>query len=131
MTIKLSDVIESLNQQVLKVNGLQARRYALRIDGEEVGSWTKEELAAGINLATVSTPMLKQSLAVHALTLQHNRIHFVRWREVQVPFAAGQQSSMTVRSIAALDALEAGLIRKQRAFAQPRAHRYELIERAN
>jgi lysophospholipase L1-like esterase len=131
MTVKLSDVIESLNQQLLKISGLRAPRYALRIDGEEVGSWTREQLAAGINLATVSTPMLKQSMAVHALTLQHNRIHFVRWREVQVPFTVGQQASMTVRTITALDALEAGLIKKQRALAQPRAHRYELIEKAN
>lgn len=131
MVVSLSDVIESLDQQLLKVNGLRGLRYALRIDGEEVGSWTNEQLAAGVNLALVSTPMLNQSLAVHALTLQHTRINFVRWREVQVPFNTKPQSAGTVRTMASLDALEAELVRKQRALAQPRVHRYELIEKTN
>lgn len=131
LVVKLSDLVESLNRQLLKVKGLQASRYALKIDGEEVGTWTREELAAGVNLAVLSTPMLKQALAVHALTLQHNRIHFVRWREIQVPLKDQQRSPSTERTIAALDALEAELIKQQRAAAQPQARRYELIEKAN
>jgi lysophospholipase L1-like esterase len=131
LVVQLSDVVESLNQQLLKVNGLRGSRYALKIDGEEVGSWTREQLADGINLAVLSTPMLKQAMAVHALTLEHNRIHFVRWREVQVPLKDQQGSPFTKRTIAALDALEAELVRQQRAAAQPQARRYELIEKAD
>jgi hypothetical protein len=80
LVVKLSDV-DSLDQQLLKVHGLRASSYILRIDGTEVGIWTREQLEAGINLALLPTPMLEQSMSVHALTLQHNRIHFARWRE--------------------------------------------------
>lgn len=126
--VRLSDVLESLNQQTLKIKNLAAPRYALKIDGEEMGTWTKEELAAGINLAVLPTPMLKQATAVHALTLQHNRIRYVRWREVQMPF--GQENLSDVpKALDALDAVEAELVKRQRAAAQPRAHRYELIPR--
>ena len=75
--------------------------------------------------------MLRQSLAVHALTLEHNRIHFVRWREIQVPFKDQQHAPLTERAAAALDALEAELIKQQRSAAQPRTRRYQLIEKAN
>jgi len=128
--VKLSDV-EGLNQQLLKVNGLRASSYALKIDGTEVGTWTSEQLAAGINLAFSPTPMLKQAMAVYALTLQHNRIHFVRGREVQIPLKAEQASPVTRRTVAALDTLEAELIRQQRATAQPQVRHYALIEKAN
>jgi lysophospholipase L1-like esterase len=131
LVVKLSDIVESLDRQLLKVNGLRASLYALKIDGEEVGTWTREQLAAGINLAPLSTPMLKQAMAVHALTLRHNRIHFVRWREVEIPLKDQQASPAMQRTLAALDALEAELIRQQRALAQPQARHYELIEKAN
>jgi hypothetical protein len=126
LVVRLSDVVESLDQQSLKVKTLSAPRYTLKIDGEEIGVWTKEQLAAGINLAVLPTPMLKQAIMVHALTLQHNRIHFVRWREIQVPFDKENMSDLQ-KTLDALDALEADITERQRAAAIPRLHRYELI----
>jgi hypothetical protein len=37
------------------------------------------------NLALLPTPMAKQALDVHVLTIRHNQIHYERWRHVQVP----------------------------------------------
>lgn len=126
LVVRLSDVVESLDQQSLKVNNLRAPRYALKIDGEEIGVWSKEQLTAGINLAVLPTPMLKQALTVHALTLRHNRIHYVRWREIQMSLDKENMSDLQ-KTLDALDALEADIIKRQRAAAVPRSYHYELI----
>jgi lysophospholipase L1-like esterase len=126
LALRASDVVESLDQQPLSVAGLAAPRYTLKIDGEEVGSFTREQLAEGINLALLTTPMAKQAQAVHALTVRHNDLHFVRWRQVQVPLQENK-SSRVQKALAALDSLEEDLVRQQRAAAQPRTRRYELV----
>jgi len=126
LAVRSSDLVESLDQQPLKVTGLSAPRYLLKIDGEEVGTFTKEQLADGINLAVLPTPMLKQAKEVHTLTLKHNNIHFARWRQVQVPLQT-ETSPQVQKAMEALDALEADLVQRQRAAAQPKSHRYELI----
>ena len=85
LAVKASDVETALNQQILKVTGLDAPSTQLKIDGEEVAELTKDQLAAGVNLAELATPMFRQAKAVHRLTLGHNDLHFLRWRTVQVP----------------------------------------------
>ena len=90
LAVKSSDFLQALNQQTLKVTGLRAANFELKIDGGEQSSFTREQLAEGINLATLPTPMAKQAAEVHKLTLQHNNIHFQRWRQIQVPLADGR-----------------------------------------
>jgi len=125
LAVKSSDVMQALNQELLRLNSLSASRYRLKIDGEDVGVFTREQLSDGINLATLpSTPMLKQAAEVHAITLRHNNIHFVRWRQIQVPLEpllAHKQAAMD-----AMDALDNDLIQQQHAAAQPKPHHYEL-----
>jgi lysophospholipase L1-like esterase len=129
LVLDLSDVVATLDRETLKVSHLKSGRYTLKIDGGEIGSFTGEELGRGIDLARMKTPMLAQSMAVHALTEAHNRVHFVRWREVQVPFVADGLSDAS-KAISALDALETELVRRQHAAAQPKPHHYELIPQA-
>ena len=85
LAVKASDVESAINQQILKVSGATASTYSLKIDGEKVAELTKDQLASGVNLAELDTPMFRQAKAVHALTLGHNNLHFLRWRTVQVP----------------------------------------------
>jgi lysophospholipase L1-like esterase len=128
LAIKSSDFIESLDQQPLRVTGLEAPRYTLTIDGDEVGDFSRDELAQGINLATLPTPMVEQAKAVHRLTLKHNEQHFARWRTFQVPLAshsAAVQASLPPL-LSALDEEEVETIALQRAAAQPKPHRFEL-----
>jgi lysophospholipase L1-like esterase len=126
LALRASDVVESLDQQTLSVTGLTAPRYTLKIDGEEIGSFTPQQLAEGINLALLPTPMAKQSQSVHALTVRHNDVHFVRWRDVQVPLQEATSTRMP-KALAALDALEDDFVQQQHAAARPRPHRYELV----
>ncbi|MGA3165340.1 MAG: SGNH/GDSL hydrolase family protein [Terriglobia bacterium] len=125
LAVQSSDFVEALDQEPLKVTGLTAERYALKIDGEKVGDFTKEKLAEGVNLALEATPMSKQASRVHDLTVKHNDLHYARWREVQTPFqdlhVSGEQAALD-----ALDKLEVETIQLQRATAQPKPRHYEL-----
>jgi hypothetical protein len=126
LAVKSSDVVDRLDQQVLKVGGLEAEKYLLKIDGVEIGAFSKEQLREGINLAVLATPMVKQAAKVHQLTLSHNDIHYARWRKYEVPF---DKSPHLREALDGLDALEADIVREQRAAARPTAHRYELRPR--
>ncbi|MBU6401782.1 MAG: SGNH/GDSL hydrolase family protein [Verrucomicrobia bacterium] len=133
LAINSSDFVSALDQEPLKVTGLTAARYTLKIDGVEAGTFTREELAAGINLALLPTPMAKQAAEVQRLTVEHNNIHFTRWRQVQVPLArelAKDQSPRVQRAVrelmGALDADESAVVRQQHAAAQPVPHQFDL-----
>jgi len=125
LALRSSDFVDTLDRQMLRVFGLTAPSYRLRIDGSDAGTFSREQLAAGVNLAAMDTPMLRQSLAVHDLTLKHNNIHFARWRQVQVPLER-EELERKAAAMAALDGLENELIARQRDMAKPRPHSFEL-----
>jgi len=128
LALRASDFVEAMDQQPLKVTGLTAARYGLKIDGEAVGTFTKEELAKGVNLATLATPIARQATAVLDLTLKHNVVHFARWRQVELNLQNIPVDPARLRAAAdALDALEADVVVAQRAAALPKSHRYELV----
>ncbi len=126
LAVQSSDFEEGLNRETLKVAGLASGNYTLRLDGEEVGTFTSAALSEGLNLAILKTPMSAQASQVHALTLRHNNIHFARWRSLQVPLAPDNLASAKT-ALDALDAVDAELIQKQREMAQPRPHKYEIV----
>jgi len=130
LAVSSSDFIQALDQQPLKVTGLTANRYLLKIDTNNVGEFTREELARGINLAVLDTPMAQQAKQVHKLTIQHNNLHFEGWREIQVRLEkhnSDKFSKATQAAIRAFNAEEAEQIQKQRAAAKPVRHQYELV----
>ena len=126
LAVRSSDFVAVLNQQPLKVRGLPGARYSLNIDGEPAGVFNAPQLTEGINLAELATPMARQAAEVHALTLRHNNIHAARWRQVQVPMEKSNSSHLS-KALDALDELEAAVIKEQRAAAQPRPRRFELV----
>lgn len=126
LAIRSSDFMDALNQEPLKVRGLAAGRYTLKIDGETTGAFTAAELAGGVNLAILPTPMARQAAQVHALTLRHNNIHAARWRQIQVPMERDNTPHL-LKALDALDELEGDVLKEQRAAAQPKPHRYEVV----
>jgi lysophospholipase L1-like esterase len=136
LAVRSSDFVETLDQEPLKVTGLVAARYELKIDGDKVGDFTKEQLAEGVNLAVLPTPMAKQAARVQDLTIKHNDIHFARWRDVQVDLE-DRETATTIgapqytfpseqAAVDALDQLEEEIVQQQRAAAQPKTRHYEL-----
>jgi hypothetical protein len=128
LAMQSSDFFKAVDWQPLKVTGLKDGRYLLKIDGQEVGTFSREQLAEGLNLAELPTPMVKQSEVVHNFTVKHNNVHAARWRELQV--ALGQQPlPHKSEAMEALDKVEADLVALQRQAAQLRAYHYELLLR--
>lgn len=125
LAVKSSDFVERFNRQTLTVTGLSAPAYLLKINGRIIGTFTRENLASGLNLAELDTPMARQAAQVHALTIRRADIHNFRWRQVQVPL----ENTLPARAAAVednLDALDNDLTAIERATAQPAACLYEL-----
>ena len=113
-------------EQTEVIADVKTRLRKLKIDGLAVGTFSTEALSRGINLATLNTPMLKQALEVHALTIKHNNMHAFSWRSIQTGLAADASPYSKQNAMYALDKLDNELVAEQRAAAQPRPHRYEL-----
>jgi lysophospholipase L1-like esterase len=125
LAVKSSDFVEKFDRQMLRVTGLASASYSLKINGRALGNFTREDLASGINLALLDSPMSQQAAQVHDLTLRRAEIHNIRWRQVQVPL----QNMLPARASAVednLDALDNDLAALQRATAQPASCLYEL-----
>ncbi|HUS08425.1 MAG TPA: SGNH/GDSL hydrolase family protein [Bryobacteraceae bacterium] len=125
LAVKASDIEQSLNRQPLRITGLAPKQYRLTIDGELVGSFSAGELAEGVNLAMLPTPMVRQAADVHSLTLKHTSIHNTRWRQVQTPLEKDALPA-TQDALKALDALEKEIVQRQKTAARPKPHQYRL-----
>ena len=128
LAIRSSDFVEKLNRQPLCLTGLTEGAYELFIDGKRAGGFTAGQLAAGINLATLETPMTAQAAEVHKLTLQHTALHHTRRTAFQVPYANADDSvkKHLPEVMSALASAEEAAVAMQRAIAQPVLRRYEL-----
>ncbi|RYU87307.1 hypothetical protein EWM62_16485 [Mucilaginibacter terrigena] len=63
--LKIIPFNEEFNQEILTVKGLNAKQLLLKIDGKAIGTYSAEEYARGINLATITTtPQYQQAMAV-------------------------------------------------------------------
>jgi lysophospholipase L1-like esterase len=125
LALRSSDLYNALDREMLTVRGLPAGEYRLRIDDAEVGRFVARDLAAGINLATLMTPMSRQAQKVLDLTHRHNNLHFARWRMVETALKDYSLTKMTT-TLQDLDALEDEVIAQQRTKAIPKPHQYRL-----
>jgi hypothetical protein len=80
--LKMVPFIADMNQELLQVGGLRPGRYAVSIDGHAVGVYGSDDLAAGVNLATVtSTPQYQQAAKVMTINQQRHGLEAstLRW----------------------------------------------------
>lgn len=125
LVIKSSDITDALNQQILTVKGLHPGTYAVKIDGDSVGAFDSDELAAGVNLALLKTPATDQALKVYQLVDSQEEIHFDWWRHIEVPFA-DDGLPQSANAIESLQSLEAAIEQKVHETAQPVPHHFEI-----
>jgi lysophospholipase L1-like esterase len=126
LALKASDFMDALNRETLRVTGLSAASYVLKIDGSSVGTFKRDQLAQGINLAALPTPMAKQAVKVHILTLKRGEVHEFRWKQLQVPLQE-DGLGMLPGALASLDTLEEEIGARRKEAAQPLLRAYELI----
>lgn len=121
LVVRSSDLIEALDQEMLRIHGLAPGNYELRIDGQSVGIFDHHQLASGINLALLETPMLQQSRMVAFDTERRNEIDKARAGLIQ------QEMSAISRTAAAeLAEFQDHAVEQQRKDARPIRHRYSL-----
>ena len=87
---KVIPITELLNREMLTVQGLSPGRYAFLLDGQKAGEFPAEELAAGVNIATLeANPGQRRAKAVDALIQeragQEKRIRQLRQMECRMP----------------------------------------------
>ena len=129
MVVRLTHMYQNLDQETLKVTGLAAASYSLKIDGSPVGTFSKEQLAQGINLARYDTPMMEQADKVLTLVWRRVDVRFYGWRAIQVPLrndsTPGIQDGIN-QFLAKLDQWQNSLVAEAHASAQPKPRHYEL-----
>jgi lysophospholipase L1-like esterase len=119
--LAISD-LDAIDLQMLRVDGLTAPRYALSIDGKRIVSLTREQWAAGVNLALYATPMEDQAKGVDGIELKRTRLDEARFiLDIEEPAAAHSADA-----IKAIEEKDTALAAEQRKAAQPKAHRFEL-----
>ena len=64
LLLQLTDIQAQLNQEPLRITGLDPGKYDLSIDGAKIATFSAEELQKGINLADYRTPMWQQAQRV-------------------------------------------------------------------
>jgi len=80
LLLDLTDIQQQLNQEPLRVTGLDPGQYKLAIDDGAIGAFSSEELAKGINLAEYGTPMRAQAQRVGWLVRDRDMAHFIHMR---------------------------------------------------
>jgi lysophospholipase L1-like esterase len=123
-----SDLVAALDQQTLKVTGLSGK-YSLAIDGKTVATLSADDLSAGINLATLDTPMKAQAFRVMALVRERGEAHNQRWRTYQTGWPFGPEKAAESEKndvMKALDRYAAALDREVIKAATPTPHQYTL-----
>jgi lysophospholipase L1-like esterase len=114
--------LSSMDRQMLRVANLSAPRYTLKIDDRSLGSLTREQLASGINLALLPTPMESQAREVDGIEEKRARLDLAGFNiAIEDPTVDGEAEAVRVIRLK-----DAALSEEQRKAAQPKPHRFEL-----
>jgi lysophospholipase L1-like esterase len=129
--LKLAPILEDLDRYELRVAGLAAGNYEVKIDGELAGKLTAEVLGRGWNLANAAGPTTKQSREVLKLVFEKNNLFFHRWREVQLfsfPSWANSPELEARRTaeVAKIDSQIAELETQIQSARKPKSHHFEI-----
>ncbi len=121
LALHSSTVVSDLDQEMLTVEHLRSGRYELSIDDNAVATFSNNDLAKGVNLAMLETPMLQQARLVYLAnenkaSLDTTRNHLLR----NVPSPAND------KLLEAIDATLENATQEQRHLAQPKLHHYSI-----
>jgi lysophospholipase L1-like esterase len=120
---QIADIEQDLDQQLLTVQGLSSGNYQFTIDGTPVSIFTDVELAKGVNLAILNTPMRGQAYQVSWLVRDRDDAHYVRLRMFVNQMKTGVSAEPGASD---LSQFEKQLQQRIYEMAQPRPHQYQL-----
>ncbi len=122
LLLKLTDIQAALNQEPLRVIGLDAGQYKLTIDKDVIGTFSAAALANGINLADYQTPMRQQAQRVSWLVRDRDEAHYIHLRMRVRNADTGAQSGGTDK----LQTFENSLEDSIYETGVPKPHSFEL-----
>lgn len=122
MILRLTD-LASVDQQMLIVNGLKPGQYNLLIDGTKIaGSFSAQQLSAGINLALMSTSMLEQARELSGALDNRSKLEQAEFFLRVETSAAGKECASQ-----ALSDGEREYTRKARENLKLKPHHFEIV----
>ncbi len=129
--LKLAPVLDELSQYQLRVTGLPAGNYQVKMDGESLGQTSSDKLAEGWNLSNHPGPVTRQTRKLLDLVYKKNDVYFRRWRQVQLfalPDWAENPSTEAGRKaeLETLDARIADLEAQINVARKPVSHHFEV-----
>jgi hypothetical protein len=124
--------MQDLSRYELKITNLSTPKYEVRADNVVVGTWTKEELAAGVNLSRAPGPVQDQAQKLLNKIMQKNELFYTRWRNVQlysVPtwLQAPDIEAARTKEVARLDAQIADAEKEISVLRQPVVHTWTVV----
>lgn len=122
LTNKLCDLYRQLDQELLRVTGLEPGNYELQIDNQKVGEFSSSDLGKGINLAEYGSPMQWQAFDVMMQVERHNNLH---WERLPV-FTAKPPLKDQQAALDFISEMEQRDQEAAREAAQPKARKYDL-----
>lgn len=120
---RVSPQIMELGEVKLRLTGVPAGTYRVNLDGADAGEYTAAKLKDGIMLDALDRRSVEESRALAALVRQRADLFFMRWRQIEVPFANQYRNANA--TVSAFDALINELTERARQLAQP--HMYQLL----
>ena len=76
-------------------------------------------------LRNLPTPMARQAQLVQSLIQRRNRVRYLRWRQVLVPWYQSRSAAL-LPALYRLEAVESELTCRQQKLAQPQPHSFQL-----
>jgi lysophospholipase L1-like esterase len=121
LAIEISDIGE-LDREMLEVDGLAQGEYELLIDGKSIARFSARELAGGVNLALLKTPMLSEARGIAGTEDERamlDQARFILRADVR-PLETTETAESTLRTA------EGELETKVRGHLKPSPHHFEL-----
>lgn len=119
--MKISD-LGSLDQEILRVTGLTAPEYTLTIDSQAIGTFTREELDHGINLALRQTPIEQAAKAIDWTADDRAKLSGTRFDLLTEPGDVPGRAE----ALSALDGLDQRMVDDEYKSARPKSHGFVL-----
>ncbi|MET0263011.1 MAG: SGNH/GDSL hydrolase family protein [Rariglobus sp.] len=122
---------DDLSRYLLKVTGLTAASYRVAADDKPLGTFTREQLASGVNLTGSAFNALPEVKALFDAITAKNNLFYSRWRDVQVAqipswIATDAVEQGRAKRLAELDAQLAAADAKLDGLRKPQAHRWTI-----
>jgi lysophospholipase L1-like esterase len=122
--LEAGGIVAALDQEMLTVTGLTAGSYTLTIDDQPVANFTADAMSHGVNLARMTTPMLRQSQTLAWETDHRNELERQLFTLVAGTHEHPEAAPMPEQQ--AMQQAVASSIEQQQKDAQPTTHHFAL-----